>query len=190
MRIDPTNVNCCNLAVNTCPDYLVPNDMLIRSFPPGPNAKVEVPVTNPEIEWDNFCTVFVRCPPVEIIQNQESYVLYFDTPGCKRDDLHVRLTDNTNCTPVGPNGEPLPVKRFIMVCGERRPDTTFKRDRLSRTHPMWGKFCRTIQLPPNCKCTSINDIKCKIEDGVLKVVIPKIKPDTQVPCTFNECPMN
>jgi len=179
MRCDPTCTNAVNFTLTSCPDYLVPQDLMCRKETMKMDMKDNVIVNvNDMVNVENMAAIFMRCPPVEIVQNTNEFVLYFDVAGCKKEDIRCRITED----PTG--------RKYLCVCGERREDTSIKRDRMTSCHPMWGKFCRTICLPANVNCTGNTTVTCRCEDGCLRVCIPKARVDDPTPRKFVDCPIN
>lgn len=98
----------------------------------------------------------------DIKENEDSYELAIELPGYKKEDVKAELKDgymtitattNTNTEQKDENG------RYI------------RRERYS------GSCSRSFFVGEEIKQT---DIKAKFEDGILKVVVPKVQPKPQV----------
>ena len=94
MRCDPSCTNVVNFTINSCPDYLVPQDLMARRE----NMKIDMKDSttnimnvNDMVTAENLAAVFMRCPPVEIVQTQTEWIMYFDVPGCRKEDVRVRI---------------------------------------------------------------------------------------------------
>jgi HSP20 family protein len=94
-------------------------------------------------------------PPVDVDEADSHYVLSFDLPGVKKEDLHIELTGNELC-----------------VWGERKQEHEERTKSRYRMERSYGEFSRTFTLPEGIKA---EHIQSDYHDGVLHIAIPKMK---------------
>ena len=92
-------------------------------------------------------------PSCEIAEEDNKYVLSFDLPGIKKDQVKVEASGDQ-----------------LTVRAERKEEkkSESKRKYLSEVH--YGSYMRTFTLP---SAVDEKKIDAKFEDGVLTVVVPK-----------------
>jgi HSP20 family protein len=93
-------------------------------------------------------------PSCDIRETKEHFLVSFDMPGIKKDDIRIEVQGNQ-----------------LLVSGERQRDMNEEGDESSLRHErFYGKYERTFTLP-----TSINPekIEAHYEDGVLNIALPK-----------------
>ena len=92
-------------------------------------------------------------PPVDIYENDNhEIVLRAELPGLKREDLDIRVENNT-----------------LTLRGERKRDTEVKQESYHRVERTYGAFSRSFSLP-----TTVNteQVKATFADGVLTITLP------------------
>ncbi|KAH7915184.1 HSP20-like chaperone [Hygrophoropsis aurantiaca] len=96
-------------------------------------------------------------PKMDLKENDDgkSVTAFFDLPGLKKEDATIDV-----------NNDRLIVSGEVNTSSERDEEGYAVRERSC------GKFSRTLQLPQNTKA---EDVKAKIENGVLTVTFPKVK---------------
>jgi len=112
-------------------------------------------------EW---LTAYARAPNMDIVQRDKEYQINVDLPGVKKEDIKVNVTE------MGRG------HKMLTVSGERKDEAT-KEDKEKGYYSrrsMYGKFSRSIALPENVDAKP-EAIQAKMEDGVLKIVLPKTK---------------
>ncbi len=92
-------------------------------------------------------------PTVDISENDDGYLLSFDLPGLKKEDIDIEVKSNS-----------------LTVSGVRNYADEVKRDNYRRIERQYGEFRREFSLPENVKADAI---ECTYENGVLHVAIPK-----------------
>ena len=97
-------------------------------------------------------------PTVSTREGEFAYHIEVDLPGVKKEDIHIDLKENQ-----------------IIISGER----SFKEERQEKDYykveSSYGKFQRNFALPEN---VDIENIEASSENGVLEVVLPKLKTNT------------
>jgi HSP20 family protein len=92
-------------------------------------------------------------PPVDIYENDKhEIVLRAELPGLKREDLDIRVENNT-----------------LTLRGERKRDTEVKQESYHRVERVYGAFSRSFSLP-----TTVNteQVTAAFVDGVLTITLP------------------
>jgi HSP20 family protein len=95
-------------------------------------------------------------PPVDVHEADKHYILSFDVPGVKKEDLHIELSGNELC-----------------VWGERKQEHKERSKSQYRTERSYGAFSRAFTLPEGI---GAEQIQSDFRDGVLHVAIPKVEP--------------
>jgi len=94
-------------------------------------------------------------PPVDVQEADDHYVLSFDMPGVKKEDLHIELSGTELC-----------------VWGERKQEHEERSRSQYRSERSYGEFSRTFTLPEGIRA---EQIQSDYHDGVLHVAIPKME---------------
>jgi HSP20 family protein len=92
-------------------------------------------------------------PAVDIIEDNERFLLRADVPGVSVDDIDVSMDGGT-----------------LSLSGERRVETRGEDSGLQRIERASGRFFRRFSLP---ETVDADKITAKCNNGVLEVVIPK-----------------
>ncbi len=95
----------------------------------------------------------VWSPMVDITEDQNEYVLYFDIPGIEKKDVKMSFADNT-----------------LTISGDRKTLEERKDVTSHRVERVFGKFYRSFTFPTQVNPDKIN---AKFENGVLAVTVPK-----------------
>lgn len=92
-------------------------------------------------------------PQAEIKENDKGYLLSFDIPGIKEEDLKIEYSDS-----------------ILRIFGERKSDLSDESDGQFQTEKYYGRFERQFRLPE-----SVNEsgVEAQYKDGVLQVFLPK-----------------
>lgn len=95
-------------------------------------------------------------PAVNIRQTDKKVILSADIPGIKEDELQLEVGDT-----------------FVDISGERKEEKKEEDEGYLRQEVRFGSFARRIPLP-----TEVNADKAEatVQDGLLKLVMPKVKP--------------
>ncbi|MGB9641272.1 MAG: Hsp20/alpha crystallin family protein [Anaerolineales bacterium] len=102
--------------------------------------------------WD-FEDTFVGELPLDVVENDDEYIVKASLPGMNPDDLEITYSGNT-----------LTIKGEIKSEEEEKKGTYHLRER------RYGSFARSITLPSNVKA---DKIEATYEAGVLKLTLPK-----------------
>jgi HSP20 family protein len=92
-------------------------------------------------------------PPVDIYENDKhEIVLRAELPGLKREDLDIRVENNT-----------------LTLRGERKHDTEVKQESYHRVERSYGSFSRSFSLPAT---VNTEKVSATFTDGVLTITLP------------------
>jgi len=91
-------------------------------------------------------------PTLEVAEKDHRLVARLDLPGVKKEEIAVAFTEEG-----------------LTIEGERKHEEEEKKNEWYRTERTYGKFVRTIPLPPGINPA---DVKATFENGVLEVVVP------------------
>jgi HSP20 family protein len=94
-------------------------------------------------------------PSVNTREGEYAYHVEVDLPGVKKDDINVDLKDDV-----------------LTISGERKTKSEINEKDYYKKECTYGKFQRSFTLPDD---TDVENIEANSEDGVLEVVIPKLK---------------
>ncbi len=94
-------------------------------------------------------------PSCDIRETKEHYLVSFDIPGVKKDDIKIEIKNN-----------------HLIISGERRYELSGEADESTPRYEerSYGKFERTFTLPST---VNAEKIEAHYEDGVLSVALPK-----------------
>lgn len=92
-------------------------------------------------------------PPVDIFENeQHEVVLKAELPGLTRDEIDVRVENNT-----------------LTIKGERKREANVSDEQYHRVERSYGAFSRSFSLPPT---VDAEKVKAEFRDGILSVTLP------------------
>jgi len=92
-------------------------------------------------------------PPVDVYEDENSFLIKVELPEINRDDVKVSLNENV-----------------LSISGERRVENEEKRENYHRVERSYGQFHRSFTLPQNVNAEAIN---AQFKDGVLRLTLPK-----------------
>jgi HSP20 family protein len=98
-------------------------------------------------------------PAVDLVEEDERYVLRADLPGVREQDVKVEVQDNV-----------------LTVSGERHSEREERKEGYYRVERASGNFSRSLVLPEGI---DPRQIQARIEHGVLEVSVPK--PEQRTP---------
>lgn len=96
-------------------------------------------------------------PVVNTREGEFAYHVDVDLPGVKKEDIKVDINKN-----------------ILTISGERKTKDEIKQEDYYKVETYFGKFSRSFTLPENA---DVENIEAKIDNGVLEVMIPKLKDD-------------
>lgn len=96
-------------------------------------------------------------PVVNTREGEYAYHVDVDLPGVKKEDIKVDIN-----------------KGILTISGERKLKEEIKEEDYYKVETYFGKFSRSFTLPDN---SDIENIEASSENGVLEVVIPKLKEE-------------
>ncbi|MBW0548648.1 hypothetical protein O181_088363 [Austropuccinia psidii MF-1] len=94
-------------------------------------------------------------PKMDIIEKDESFILTTELPGAKKEDISIDLH----------NGR-------LTVSGQTKSSADHSEGNVRVSERTFGSFTRTLAVPTT---VSQDQIKASFTDGVLEVMIPKVK---------------
>ena len=94
-------------------------------------------------------------PAVNTREGEFAYHIEVDLPGVNKKDIHVDLKDDV-----------------LTISGERKIKNEVKKKDYYKMESSYGKYQRSFTLPDNADS---ENIKANCEEGMLEVVIPKLK---------------
>jgi len=94
-------------------------------------------------------------PAVNTREGEYAYHIDIDLPGVKKEDIHVDIEDNV-----------------LKISGERNFKNEVKEEDYYKVETTFGSFQRNFTLPENI---DVENIDASSENGVLEIVLPKIK---------------
>ncbi len=92
----------------------------------------------------------------DIQESDKAFLLSFDLPGFKKEDINIELKQKT-----------------LTVGGTRNPEATAGDQRARWQERRHGEFKRAFTLPENVKG---EEIEANYENGVLYILVPKAEP--------------
>ncbi len=102
---------------------------------------------------DEFVSLGDWSPSVDIKEDKEEYVVTAELPGMKKDDVQITFSNGT-----------------LKIEGERQKEKEEKNVNYHRVERVYGKFCRSFQLPSSIQQ---NKISAEFKDGILTIHLPK-----------------
>jgi len=112
----------------------------------------------PAVQTEKGINAFT--PSVNTREDEKAYYIEVDLPGVKKEDIKVDIKENT-----------------LTISGERKFKDEVKEDDYYKIETSIGKFSRTFTLPEDA---DVENIDAKSENGVLDIVIPKVKKEESV----------
>ena len=96
---------------------------------------------------------------MEVTENEKEYEILAELPGIDKENLDIDVEKNYIT---------INAKKEERICKEEK---TFK-----KTEFNYGEFSRSIYLPIDI---DINGTNAKLENGILKLVVPKLHKETE-----------
>lgn len=92
-------------------------------------------------------------PSLDVDETDQAYFLSLDVPGVRKEDVKIESSGNV-----------------LTISGERKQEKRSNTKSIGRYERAFGRFSRRFTLPT---IVDANRIEAKLEDGVLKVELPK-----------------
>lgn len=123
---------------------------------------------NDLFDWSYGNIPSMNVPQMNIIENEEEYKLELSVPGLTKEDLTLNIDDNKDL-----------VVEMVKKTNQEEKD---KNQHYLRREFTSTQFKEVLALPEN---VHIDHINAKIENGILEVLLPKIKPEEKKLSTKN-----
>jgi len=94
-------------------------------------------------------------PAVNTREGSDAYHVDVDLPGVKKEDISIDVENNV-----------------LTISGKRETKSEVKEQDYYKIESSYGKFQRSFTLPEK---VDVENIRAATQDGVLKVVIPKLQ---------------
>ena len=92
-------------------------------------------------------------PPMDLVENESSYVLRADLPGLRAQDVKIEFDHDV-----------------LTISGERRSEQEISENGYRRVERASGSFARSLTLPAGVDASKI---EASFTDGVLELTVPK-----------------
>lgn len=99
-------------------------------------------------------------PQMNIIENQEEFKIEMSVPGLTKEDLALNIDSDNNLV--------------IEVVKKSNTEENNKKQQYLRREFTTAHFKEMLALPDIVK---VDEISAKVENGVLEVMLPKVKPE-------------
>ena len=107
--------------------------------------------------------ISTKAPAINVIEDENEYKIEVATPGMTKDDFKVHVNKDGN----------------LVIEMEKKKENEEKKDKkyIRKEFP-YTRFHQTLILPENAEK---DKIEAKVENGVLKVCIPKLQIEENAP---------
>ena len=109
----------------------------------------------PQIDTELESSISGFTPAVNTREGEFAYHIDIDLPGVAKEDIKVDIEDN-----------------ILKVSGERNFKNEIKEEDYYKVETSFGKFQRNFTIPDNVDAENID---ASTDNGVLEIVLPKIK---------------
>jgi HSP20 family protein len=108
---------------------------------------------------DNF-----RAMAIDVVEHEKEFQILANLPGFKKEDVKISIHDNQ-----------IHIEAVCNTTHEEKQGTMYRCERYS------GSYRRNLLLPENAEVSKIN---AKMEEGVLRLIIPKKEPSPKQEITI------
>lgn len=108
-----------------------------------------------QFEQEEAKEVFDFTPSVNTREGEDAYYIDVDLPGVKKEDVEISVDEN-----------------LLTIKGKRETKEEVEKEDYYRIESAYGTFSRSFTLPEK---VDVEKIEAKSDDGVLEIVIPKLK---------------
>ena len=98
-------------------------------------------------------------PAVDIVENNDKYIVKAELPGLCKEDVKITLENN-----------------LLTIRGEKKNEDEKKEGNYHRVERSYGSFERSFSVPGSIRS---NDIDAQYNDGILTVTLPKAEEAKQ-----------
>lgn len=123
---------------------------------------------NDLFDWNYGNIPSMNVPQMNIIEDEEKYKLELSVPGLTKEDFTLNIDDNKDL--------------IIEMVKKTNHEEKNKNEHYLRREFTSTQFKEVLALPEN---VYIDHINAKIENGILEVILPKIKPEEKKISTKN-----
>ena len=107
--------------------------------------------------------ISTKAPAINVIEDEDRYKIEVATPGMTKDDFKIHVNKDGN----------------LVIEMEKKKENEEKKDKKNiRKEFAYTRFHQTLILPENAEK---DKIEAKVENGVLKVCIPKMQNEVAEP---------
>jgi len=92
-------------------------------------------------------------PALDLYEDDSSFILKAELPGLKKEDIQLSVENGV-----------------LSLSGERKSEVDEEKQGVVRSERYFGKFVRSVSLPPSIKA---DEIVASYKDGILTVNVPK-----------------
>ncbi len=96
---------------------------------------------------------YFEVPRLDMADEKNQYVIYFELPGLNREDVKVSIENNT-----------------LNIRGERKQNHKAESAAWLHNEIYSGKFNRNVKVPTE---VDVSDIRAEFKNGILKIELPK-----------------
>ena len=107
-----------------------------------------------------------RWPAIDIVENENDFVIKAEVPGCKADDIDISVHGN-----------------ILTISGEKKAEEEKKEKGYYHMERSYGSFRRDLTL--NADLDS-NKIEANCKDGILTVTLPKSEKTKDIKVKIKE----
>jgi HSP20 family protein len=129
------------------------NDLGFRTFPTLTSWVDDILNNNFGSEFVSNFNTGISLPAVNVIENDDNYIVEMAIPGLKKSDFDISL-DN----------------QILSISAETKTEDESDDKNFTRREFGYSSFKRTFKLP---KSVETNKISANYKDGILKVELPK-----------------
>jgi HSP20 family protein len=97
-------------------------------------------------------------PKVNTREDENAYYIEVELPGVNKEDVDIKVDGNV-----------------LTVSGERKIKEEVKEEDYYKVESKYGTFSRSFTLPEK---VDVANIQAESQDGIIEIVIPKLKVDT------------
>ena len=108
-----------------------------------------------QFEQEEAKEVFDFTPSVNTREGEDAYYIDVDLPGVKKEDVEISVDEN-----------------LLTIKGKRETKEELEKEDYYRIESAYGTFSRSFTLPEK---VDVEKIEAKSDNGVLEIVIPKLK---------------